>query len=119
MKKILVGVFASFLPLSAFAVETTYTGTSGVGGLLKWFSGMLALAVPVIISLAVVWFIFSVFQYAIAANEEDKGKAKGHIIWGIIALFIMVSVWGLVRVLTSTFQLDTNASAGPVIPTLY
>jgi preprotein translocase subunit SecG len=123
-KRILASVAVSVLPLSVFAqtvntqtVNTTYQG-GGVGGLLKWFSGILSLAVPVIIALAVVWFIFSIFMYVIASNEEGKAKAKGQIIWGIVGLFIIVSVWGLVGILSSTFNLSTAAPAGPTIPVL-
>jgi len=119
MKKILAAGAVFVSPLIALAqVNTTYSGSSGLGGLLKWFSGILSLAVPIIISIAVVWFIWSVFQYAIAANEEDKAKAKTHIIWGIVGLFIMVSVWGLVGILSSTFNLTNTGSSGPVIPVI-
>jgi hypothetical protein len=119
MKRILVSISWFFLPALAFAqVNTTYSGGTGLGGLLKWFSGILSLAVPIIIALAVVWFIWGVFMYAIAGDEEAKGKAKGHIIWGIIGLAIMVSVWGLVGFLTSTFSLNNTAVSGPVIPTI-
>ena len=119
-KRILAGIASSVLPLvaSAQTVNTSYNGNTGIGGLLTWFSGLLTLAVPLIISLAVVWFLVTIFQYVVAGNEEAKAKAKTHIIWGIVGLFIMVSVWGLVRVISSTFQLNNNVQQGPIIPSL-
>ena len=118
MKRILASATVSAFPLLALAqVNTTYSGSSGLGGLLKWFSGLLSLAVPLIISLAVVYFIYNVFNYAIKEGEE-KEKAKSSMIWGIVAIFIMVSVWGLVNILSSTFQLGNGPAQGPAIPVL-
>jgi len=100
MKKILSIVLASVSPMIAFA---QYSPSQGVGGLFSLAGTFLNRAVPLIISLAVVYFIFQVFRYAVAGNEEDKAKAKTHMIWGIVGIFVMVSVWGLVAILQSTF----------------
>ena len=35
--------------------------------------------------------------------ERKKEKGKQFMLWGVIALTVMVSVWGLVGVLSSTF----------------
>ena len=52
-------------------------------------------------------------QFVINDSEESK-KAKGRnfMIWGIIALAVMVSVWGLVGILENTFGINN------VLPTL-
>ena len=121
MKRILASIAVGVMPLVALAqvgVNTTYNGQTGVGGLMKWFSGILSLAVPLIISLAVVWFIWNVFQFAVAGNEEDKAKAKTQMIWGLVGIFVMVSVWGLIGILSSTFNLGTGMSSGPTVPIL-
>ncbi|MFH0755478.1 MAG: hypothetical protein V1910_02315 [bacterium] len=107
IKKILTSVTFSMFPLLVLAGD--YTTSSGIEGLLKWFSGILSIAIPVIFSLAVVFFIWQVFTYAIASKEEDKIKAKNQMIWGIVGIAVMVSIWGLVAILTSTF----NTEVGP------
>ena len=116
-RKILAFVVAGLVPSVSFAAVAITTSVSGgVYGLLKWFGDMLILVVPLIISLAVVYFIWQVFRYAIAGNEEDKAKAKTHMIWGIVGIFVMVSVWGLVGILTSTFgTAGQSAMTGPSI----
>ena len=52
----------------------------------------------------------------IAADEEKKGVAKEKMIYGIIALFVMVSVWGIVNVLSGTFGFTTTSA--PTLPGL-
>ena len=75
------------------------------------------MALPLIISLAVVWFVWNVFRYMIAGGEDEKTKAKKEMIWGIVALFVMVSVWGLVGILQATF-VPVNPVPPPAPPLL-
>ena len=63
--------------------------------------------VPFIFALATMIFIWGVAQYIMGANEEAKReKGKQFMIWGIVALTVMVSVWGLVRILGGTFGVN-------------
>ncbi|SRR3989339_20691 len=63
--------------------------------------------VPLIFALALVMFIWGVVQYVINSDEEaKKEKGRQFMIWGIIALTVMFSVWGLVRILGNTFGID-------------
>ena len=102
MRKILASVLVGAAPMIALAQLSTVP-QAGIGGLFTLLGNFLGRAVPLIISLAVVWFLFQVFRYAVAGNEEDKAKAKTQMIWGIVGIFVMVSVWGLVAILQSTF----------------
>ncbi len=109
MKKILAIVSVGVFPVMALA--QTYTG-GGVGGLFDMATTLLNRAVPIIISLAVVYFIYQVFRYAVAGNEDDKALAKTHMIWGIVGIFVMVSIWGLVAILTTTFGTASTTPPG-------
>jgi hypothetical protein len=53
---------------------------------------------------AVVYVIYGAFQ--MITSEEKRQSGKDTIVYGIIGLFVMVSVWGLVNILTSTFKLQ-------------
>lgn len=71
---------------------------------------------PIIIAIAVIYFVYNAFMYMIAADEDRKGEAKSKMIYGVIALFVMVSVWGLVAVLSGTFGFDQTEP--PTLPGL-
>jgi hypothetical protein len=49
-------------------------------------------------------------MYVVAVNDEKKAAAKDKIIYGIVGLFIMISVWGLVNILVNTFGLNNKAA---------
>ena len=62
---------------------------------------------PLIITLALVSFVWGVVQYVINTDEEAK-RAKGRqfMIWGIVALTVMISVWGLVSLVGGSFGIQ-------------
>ena len=60
--------------------------------------------IPFIFGLALLGFLWGAAQFIFKAdNEEARKKGSQKMIYGIIALFVMISVWGLVRVITTTF----------------
>lgn len=61
-------------------------------------------AIPFLIVLGGVIFMVGVLKYITAGDNEEKRQAGRQImIFGVIALFVLVSVWGLVRILTQSF----------------
>ena len=83
-------------------------------GLVNKFISIIKYVVPLIFAIALVAFLWGVFQYFFSGAEK-KEEAKDFLLYGIIGLFIMVSVWGLVRILTGTFLLE---NAPPNLPGL-
>ncbi len=64
--------------------------------------------IPFIFGIAIVVFVWGVVQYVILGAEEEAKRAKGKqfMIWGILALSVMVSVWGIVAIVRDTFEID-------------
>lgn len=91
-----------------------------LGEVLDW---VLALVndyfLPLLIALAMLAFFW---RNIISLTKKDelasKAEAKWYIFWGIIALFVMVSVWGIVGILADAVgiknvvpQLDTGGGS--------
>ena len=51
-------------------------------------------------------------------NGDIKEYGKQHMLWGVIGMFIMVSVYGIIALIEGTFGLNLNASTVPSFPTL-
>ncbi len=60
--------------------------------------------VPVITSLAAAAFVWGVIHYFILHGDEESKREEGKkfILWGIIGLVVLFSVWGFVNILLST-----------------
>ncbi|MEK7208014.1 MAG: pilin [Patescibacteria group bacterium] len=67
---------------------------------------VLDVIVPFIIGLAVVVIVWGIFLYLTKAGEEEKRlEARRYILFGIIGVFFMLSIWGFVNILDDTFDL--------------
>jgi len=73
--------------------------------------------VPILMVLATVVFLWGVMQFIYYAdNEEKRASGKMFIIYGLIGLFVIIAMWGLVAVLVSTFGLESlGIPPGPPI----
>jgi len=97
MKKTLIILSLVITPAISYAAVGTFKD------LIELFTGLLYSLIPLIISLALVYFLFGVAQFIMHAGDSVKREeGKTIMMWGIIALFVMVSIWGLVRVLQNT-----------------
>lgn len=66
--------------------------------------------VPVLMATAFIIFIYGIFAAFIlnAGDEEKRKKGKTIMLYGLIGFFVMVSVWGLVHILTGSVSLNNN-----------
>ena len=66
--------------------------------------------IPLIFALAVVFFVWGAINVLIINADDEKKREQGKqfMIWGIVALAVMLSIWGLVTILGNTFNIDTS-----------
>ena len=106
MKKLAFISGLALIPSIAFAQNITCIVTQ-IGVLIQQLT-------PVIVAAALLFFFWGVATYILAAGDETKqADGKRVMIWGIIALFVIVSVWGLVQVLNNTFGIDKGTIVSP------
>lgn len=106
----------SLVSLTGTGATCSLAGSPKFQDLLCYFTRIINDSViPLIFSLALVMFVWGVVQYVINSSEEaKKEKGRQFMIWGIIALAVMISVWGLVGILSSTFNIN-----GSIIPQVH
>jgi ABC-type Na+ efflux pump permease subunit len=65
--------------------------------------------IMLIFALAVVYFLYGVVKYLLSPeNEEVRTASKSHMLWGIIGMFIMISVFGIMNLLLNTLQVPKS-----------
>ncbi len=97
-------VAAALMPAFAFA-DTLMDVANTVGDLV-------GLITPIVVALALVFFFWSLAQYFLAADDKKKGAVQG-MIYGVLILFVMVSIWGIVNVLQDTFNVGGTQTVTP------
>ncbi len=112
MKKkiLLASLFALVVPVFFAHAQTAFTILSVISDITRY-------VIPLLITFGVIYFIWGVIQYVTAADEEKKTKARSTMISGIIGLFVIISIWGLVYLVQRTFGLQgQNSIQGTDIP---
>ena len=114
--KFLLSILAIALA-PAFAAAQQAPIARTVDGLLAYLIYLGGRIMPLLILAALVLFMFGVVKTFFWNSGAGKEEGKFFILWGIVALFVMVSVWGLVNVLRGTFSLDNdNVPLAPAVP---
>lgn len=77
-----------------------------VDALLKKVTDVLILPlVELAFAVAVVVFVWGVFQYLLAQNNPDaRSTGTNHIMWGVIGMAIMVSAYGIINFVINTVK---------------
>ena len=87
--------------------------TAKIGALLSYVTCLIVKSfIPIIFAIAIVAFVWGVLQFFIFGADEEAKREKGKqfIVWGLVALAVMLSVLGLVRILGNTFGILPGGS---------
>jgi len=114
------------LPVISFAAQDAQTGVmvckpagqgvSTIKDVLCRMAEILNYLIPFLLVLGVVYFVWGVVQYMIRDEEEAKKKGRNKIIYGLIGLVVIVSLWGIVTLVIDTLGIDT-AELAQITPT--
>jgi len=111
IKKVLIT--SLFLPILAFAAVTPT-----IKGLIEIVGDIFMTIIPVIGIGSFSYVMYNGYKYIQAAGSGKQQEAKDGIIYGIVGLFVMVSVWGLVNVIRNTFDIEADSFNAQDIPQL-
>lgn len=108
MKKTAVASLALFaLPFIAFA-----QALQPVKNLVVAVAGILNMLIPVLIAAALVFFFWGLVQYIrnpVGGGEGHGPDGRKTMVAGLVSLFIMVSVWGIVNLAQGALGVQGNA----------
>ena len=77
----------------------------GLQDIIGAAGGLINKLTVISIALAILVFFWGIVKYIFQSdNEKEKGIGKSFMVWGVVALTVMVSVWGIIEF----FQLDLD-----------
>ena len=90
------------IPRPTFAARTFADVVSGDGGIVYFFDTYI---IPLMYALMFLFFVFGVFRYFFTGGEENRATGRVFVLWSLIGMVAVFSVWGVVNLLLSTFAL--------------
>ena len=81
-----------------------YAAPATLKELFLLIANLVKLTFPLLVGFALIVFFWGVSKLILYSdNEQKRREGINTIVWGLVALFVIVSVWGLVFVFTQTF----------------
>ncbi len=102
---LLTGLVAAF-PLVAAAQNAQ--------SILSTIANLVNQLIPLMMAIALLVFFWGLVKYIWNSGSEDaKEEGKNVMIAGIVGLFVMVSIWGIVGIIANTFGVQTGGTQSP------
>lgn len=103
-------------PIANTSLASTRPASNTIEGIIAFLGTLLSRLGPFIIALTVLTFIWGILQLVRGGSEDARKQGRQIITFGIVALFVMVSIWGLVNILVESFTLNNTVPQGPGVP---
>jgi uncharacterized membrane protein len=101
---------AAMWALPAFALAQNTEGD--LAGLVTALGNLVKLLVPLASTLCVVFFFWGLAKFILNSGDEEKRKeGKDIMIWGILAMFVLVTIWGIIAFMQKTLGNDQAPKA--------
>ena len=116
MKKIIISSFT--VSAGAVVVSAQSVGRQ-LENMVIAFQQISTLFYSTLFIVALILFFTGIMKYLMpGSGPESRKEGYKYMGFGIVAMFVMVSVWGLVAFIANTFGINTNARVNiPVPPT--
>lgn len=107
----------SFSPIMALAQTAPGNIDATAKGLANTFKNVVNILIPAMFGLAIIYFFYGVAKYILNAGEQDKAKeGKSIMIYGVIAIAVMATLYGLVAFLAGAVGITPSSSV--TLPTV-
>ncbi len=103
-------LFLAFMPMVVRAQDTTW-----IDKIASETLGVLEAGIPVLVGLGLALFIWGGVVMIVSAGDDTKRKeGQTRMLWGLLALFVLVSVWGIVKLVQVFLGVGGTTSTPPL-----
>ncbi|MCH8050377.1 hypothetical protein IIB51_03200 [Patescibacteria group bacterium] len=94
-----------------------FAQADNIDQLISTLTSIITSIIPVVVALAILFFFWGLAKFILHADDETKrAEGKQIMIWGIIALFVIFTIWGIIVLLQNTF-IEPGDPLRPTLPT--
>lgn len=105
-----VAIVTAFLPTIVFAQGVYTTVDTLINRLATWIPRLTG----IVFALAILGFLWGLMLFIFSAgNEEKRSEGKGIMIWGLVAIFVMSSIYGIVRLAQNAVDVGGSGTLQP------
>ena len=115
LPQLLSTLVVSVLVLAPLLTFAQSPDISYIGNLFAWIDQLVFVAIPLLLGLAVLLFIWGVIKYFIYGADDESSRTTGraYMLYALIGLVAVVAVWGLVNLMLQLLGIGTDAAPAP------
>ena len=88
------------------------------GGVITYILGIIEILSPILFALAFLLFFWGMSKFILSSgNQADIQKGKNYMLWGILALFILLTFRSIITRVSTELELGGNTTQIPLLPT--
>jgi hypothetical protein len=70
--------------------------------------------IVIFFAIALIVFFWGIFQFILHNDDEaEREKGKKSMVWGLVGIFVMFAVYGIVNFILSSLGIDAGYPFGP------
>ncbi len=110
MKKNIISI--AFV-LSIITPVVSFAALQGLTDLLTSATKLINLTIPIVFGIALIFFFWGMAQFILHADDKDaREEGKQRMLWGIVALFVIVSIYGILTFIGNTTGIKPSVGSG-------
>ena len=103
-----------------FFPTVSFAALEGLKGLIISLGGIINLLIPVVFGLGLIYFLWGGAQFILHSDVQAKREeGKKQMLWGIVALFVMISIYGIIRLIGGTLGIPGFSTGNGTISVPY
>ena len=104
-KKLNFYAIVSLFPAISFAAPL-----DGVAKIVGAFKGIENSLISLVFGLGLIYFFWGLVGL-IRSSDKDRENAKQRMLWGIVALFVMVAIYGIIAIIGNALGIKTSTGS--------
>jgi len=104
-KRIMLGLLLLSVPSLVFGA------VQGLKVFLADIAYIIDLLGPLVVALAMLFFFWGTAQFILKFDDKTKEEGKKKMMWGIVALFVIFSITGILNVMGDALGISASASS--------
>lgn len=104
-----------YLLITVLSLSPLIASAQGLKDIIRRVYYLVDIAIPIAFALALLAFFWGLAHFILLKSGSETAREDGSriMIWGVVALFVMTSIWGIVRFMQGELGIfPTGLSAG-------
>lgn len=109
-------LISMFFPVLAYAQGSGGTVLGTTSRIIQTIGKLVDMLIPIVIAVALLVFFWGLVKFIRSVSDSGKADGKMFMVWGLVAIFVMVAVWGILSLFAKELNISRTDDKPFVVP---